>query len=277
MKIQRDNHFFSLLLVMRGCMRRPRAVLAQSPISRTRPALSTSLLQCSARRNFSQSASNKPKKAKEIIDTSEPGSGEILREFISKSLYSKTSGYFNTVNCINTSPAIDFPSLVDAFHYRSTVSNLYKMFPDAWLTPSELFKPWYSRAVAQWIVQTKLSQSLDQYAEDDEAEDSDEPLYIFEVGGGSGTCAVGILDYLATYHPGLYERTQYRIIEISTQFSEMQTHRLGQAGHGSRLARIPIITLMTLMTLVTRITLSKCYLYNQLIHILPLFYNPIPP
>jgi hypothetical protein len=81
-----------------------------------------------------------------VIEPIPPGNGEILREFISKSLYSKTTGivfimssnscayptfgiigYFNSVDCININSAIDFPSLVDSFHYRTTVANMYKV------------------------------------------------------------------------------------------------------------------------------------------------------
>ena len=51
----------------------------------------------------------------------------------------------------------------------------------AWLTPVELFQPWYAQAVARYIVRDHQQRSPRQ------------PLHIVEVGGGHGTLAAGIL------------------------------------------------------------------------------------
>lgn len=51
----------------------------------------------------------------------------------------------------------------------------------SWLTPVELFQPWYSQAVAQFIVRHHSKQRPNQ------------PLSIVEIGGGQGTLAKGIL------------------------------------------------------------------------------------
>ncbi|MCO5594695.1 hypothetical protein L7F22_048728 [Adiantum nelumboides] len=79
-----------------------------------------------------------------------------------------------------------------------------------WHTPTELFKPYYARAIARYIVERHRSKT-------DEA-----PLVIYELGAGSGALANDVLGYLAEAEPDLYERIEYRIIEISSRLAEQQ-------------------------------------------------------
>lgn len=51
----------------------------------------------------------------------------------------------------------------------------------SWLTPVELFKPWYGEAIARFIVRQHMRQR------------PDDPLRIAELGGGQGTLAADIL------------------------------------------------------------------------------------
>jgi SAM-dependent MidA family methyltransferase len=53
-----------------------------------------------------------------------------------------------------------------------------------------------------------------------------EDFIIYETGAGNGTLAQNILDFLASEHPEVYERTQYRIIEISSALASLQRKRL---------------------------------------------------
>jgi SAM-dependent MidA family methyltransferase len=52
----------------------------------------------------------------------------------------------------------------------------------------------------------------------------------YEVGGGRGTLAMNILDYLKEKDEALYRNTTYTMIEISSAFAELQkqvkSHRL---------------------------------------------------
>jgi len=41
------------------------------------------------------------------------------------------------------------------------------------------------------------------------------PLTIYEIGGGYGTNARCILDYIQAQQPAIYQRTRYTIIEIA--------------------------------------------------------------
>jgi SAM-dependent MidA family methyltransferase len=57
---------------------------------------------------------------------------------------------------------------------------------------------------------------------------SDDPLCIVEVGGGNGSCAKGIMDFLRDRHPKLYEVTRYTIIDVSVPFHKRQSEVLAE-------------------------------------------------
>ncbi|GAA5832517.1 hypothetical protein JCM11251_001356 [Rhodosporidiobolus azoricus] len=113
-----------------------------------------------------------------------------------------------------------------------------KVGRQVWHTPTELFKPWYARALARYILSQYLappppsasSPSLSSspstsspgagpsYPYDD--------LIIYEIGAGNGTLMGDILDYIAEEAPeGVYERTRYRIVEISERLKDVQERR----------------------------------------------------
>ena len=92
---------------------------------------------------------------------------------------------------------------------------------EAWLTPAEIFAPWYSRALAKYML-GEISG----------------PLHVYEIGGGSGTNAVEILNYMREHHPKVYETMQYTLIEISPvlaqrQASRIQDHRMANVVQSS--------------------------------------------
>ncbi|EKU21168.1 hypothetical protein NGA_2091500, partial [Nannochloropsis gaditana CCMP526] len=49
---------------------------------------------------------------------------------------------------------------------------------------------------------------------------------IYEIGGGYGTNALCILDYLEAQAPEVYRRTRYTVVEISRSMAEKQRERL---------------------------------------------------
>lgn len=81
-----------------------------------------------------------------------------------------------------------------------------------WHTPTELFSPYYGEALARYIiVNYKLNGC---YPYDD--------LIIYEMGGGNGTLMCNVLQYIKNNEPDIYARTQYKIIEISSQLAQKQ-------------------------------------------------------
>lgn len=91
---------------------------------------------------------------------------------------------------------------------------------------SESSQPWYARSIARYLVQ-EYKHNL--YPYDD--------LLIYELGAGSGSLASGILTYLRDEEPLVYERTRYRIVEISERLGQIQKEKLEEFGvkfvHGS--------------------------------------------
>lgn len=80
-----------------------------------------------------------------------------------------------------------------------------------WHTPTELFLPHYGEALARYIL---VNYKLNHYPYQD--------LVIYEMGGGNGTLMCNILNHIQKHEPDIYARTQYKIIEISSQLALKQ-------------------------------------------------------
>jgi hypothetical protein len=97
-----------------------------------------------------------------------------------------------------------------------------------WQTPTEMFKPYYGQAVARYLL-TQYKLTHFPYRD----------LVLYEMGAGNGTLMVNVLDYLRDHEPEVYERTRYKVIEISTQLAKRQKTSLLQQtadtqGHGDK-------------------------------------------
>jgi hypothetical protein len=87
-----------------------------------------------------------------------------------------------------------------------------------WHTPTELFRPFYGEAMARYMV-TNYKLSLYPYYD----------LLIYEMGAGNGTMMLNILDYIRDEHPDVYDRTKYKVIEISSSLASLQVQQLRQS------------------------------------------------
>ncbi|XP_008787724.2 protein arginine methyltransferase NDUFAF7 homolog, mitochondrial isoform X2 [Phoenix dactylifera] len=147
----------------------------------------------------------------------------LVRDFIRSALYDPNHGYFSKrsgpVGVLDRS--IRFNQLEGRSAYIRHLNNLYKQHDIAWFTPVELFKPWYAYGIAEAIMHT-ANLSI--------------PLKIFEIGGGSGTCAKCILDYMMLNAPAkVYNNMTYTSIEISPSLAERQLETVGEVqSHLSR-------------------------------------------
>jgi hypothetical protein len=96
-----------------------------------------------------------------------------------------------------------------------------------WHTPTELFRPYYGEAIARYLV---ANYKLSQYPYHD--------LIIYEMGAGNGTLMLNILDYVRDAEPSVYERTKFKIIEISSNLAKLQANQLlrgaDSRGHSSK-------------------------------------------
>lgn len=96
-----------------------------------------------------------------------------------------------------------------------------------WHTPTELFSPYYGEAIARYLVE---DYKYNFYPYHD--------LNIYEMGAGNGTMMLNILDFIRDAHPEVYERTKFKIIEISSQLADLQQKGLGHStyarGHSDK-------------------------------------------
>ena len=100
-----------------------------------------------------------------------------------------------------------------------------------WHTPTELFRPYYGEAIARYLV-TNYKMTLYPYHD----------LIIYEMGAGNGTLMQNILDYIREIEPEVYQRTKFKIIEISTSLAELQMQNLQRSpAFAEHLDRIEIL------------------------------------
>lgn len=150
------------------------------------------------------------------IDAHQP---MLVRDFIHAALYGYFSNRSDSVGVLDAS--IKFNQLQGRKAYLQHLDKLYKQSEISWFTPVELFKPWYAHGIAEAILRT-ANLSV--------------PLKIYEIGGGSGTCAKGIMDYIMlNAPPRVYNNMTYISVEISPSLAEKQKETVGQIqSHRSR-------------------------------------------
>ncbi|KAH7836063.1 hypothetical protein Vadar_032381 [Vaccinium darrowii] len=140
----------------------------------------------------------------------------LVRDFIRSALYDPKHGYFSqrsgSVGVLEKS--IKFNQLEGRKAYMQYLDNIYKKNDISWFTPVELFKPWYAHGIAESIMRT-ANLSI--------------PLKIYEIGGGSGTCAKGIMDYIMLNAPTrVYNNMTYISVEISSSLAKKQIETVGE-------------------------------------------------
>ncbi|KAL5781435.1 hypothetical protein ACOSP7_006464 [Xanthoceras sorbifolium] len=147
----------------------------------------------------------------------------LVRDFVRSALYDPEHGYFSqrsgSVGVLDSS--IKFNQLEGRKAYMKHLDKIYKQSDISWFTPVELFKPWYAHGIAEAIMRT-ANLSV--------------PLKIYEIGGGSGTCAKGIMDYIMLNAPErIYNNMTYVSVEISPSLAQIQKETVGQVrSHSSK-------------------------------------------
>ena len=100
-----------------------------------------------------------------------PTDGWLLRDFLHQALYNRDDGYFAN----DSSPPvgamsrpIPFQALLGQEDYARTLARRYDALASQWLTPVEIFKPHYARAVARYIL--RAHREMDASLDDDDDE-----------------------------------------------------------------------------------------------------------
>lgn len=103
--------------------------------------------------------------------------------------------------------------------YDDYTKQLSTNYPkDAWLTPTEIFQPFYGMTIGNYIHQILIAHNLDQK--------KNLRINITEVGGGNGTNANGVLYFFKNYEKKLYYQIQYTILELSSTLCQNCSRRL---------------------------------------------------
>ncbi|KAF3057078.1 NADH dehydrogenase [ubiquinone] complex I, assembly factor 7 like protein [Daldinia childiae] len=166
----------------------------------------------------------------------------LMRDFIEDSLYNPHYGYFSKqVVIFSPGEPFDFNSLRDEPTFHDELGRRYTEFEDAldksegrpddtrqlWHTPTELFRPYYGEAIARYLLSNYLMTTYPYH-----------DLIIYEMGAGRGTLMLNILDYIRDIEPTVYDRTKYKIIEISSSLAALQNSQLlataASRGHASK-------------------------------------------
>jgi SAM-dependent MidA family methyltransferase len=113
----------------------------------------------------------------------------------------------------NCNPPINFSRLLfGSWQWHRLYADLYEAQQGQWLTPVELFRPYYSHALAEFVVRA---------AGKDNSRRS-KGLHVVELGGGRGTNAAHILSHLREVHPAIYDHINYTIFDASPTLLELQ-------------------------------------------------------
>ncbi|RYO87296.1 hypothetical protein DL763_006401 [Monosporascus cannonballus] len=161
----------------------------------------------------------------------------LMRDFIEDSLYNPHYGYFSKqVVIFSPGEPFDFNALPDEPAFHAELGRRYTEFEDAldaqkpdptrqlWHTPTELFRPYYGEAVARYLMSNYVMSTYPYH-----------DLIIYEMGAGRGTLMLNVLDYIRDVEPSVYDRTKYKIIEISPSLASLQASRLAEsAGHADK-------------------------------------------
>ncbi|KAJ8603079.1 hypothetical protein CTAYLR_006680 [Chrysophaeum taylorii] len=143
------------------------------------------------------------------------GKRRLVRDVIGEALAAPVTGYF----CRDVSPVsrlgerLEFAAMAGEREYKQAVASAYAAGTGHFLTPSELFAPWYSQGIARWI--------LDHHHE---------PLRIVEFGGGSGANAKHLLDFVRATAPDVYARAEYLSVDVSATMVAAARDLVGHPG-----------------------------------------------
>ncbi|EOO00822.1 putative duf185-domain-containing protein [Phaeoacremonium minimum UCRPA7] len=152
----------------------------------------------------------------------------LMRDFIEDSLYNPHYGYFSKqVVIFSPGEPFEFNKVRDDIEFQNLLSARYTEFEDGldatapsdtrqlWYTPTELFRPYYGEAVARYLIANYILTSFPYH-----------DLIVYEMGAGRGTLMLNILDYIRACEPAVYDRTKYKIIEISSSLAALQNRQL---------------------------------------------------
>lgn len=154
---------------------------------------------------------------------------ELVRTYIARQLaeyYAQPAEA--VVGSTKSNSFTSFSPLFGEWHWKRVFQNLYDTREGRWLTPVELFKPHYSRILANFCCEQALLFSSNP--------SSLSPFEIVEIGCGRGTNANLILSYLHDTKPNVYEQLRsYTLVDSSPSLYQLQKELLADGFHSNKL------------------------------------------
>ena len=162
----------------------------------------------------------------------------LLRKFIGERL---SSYYAQSADAVVSSPPPLLPIkfhqlLLGEWQWRQLLNRLYREQKGQWFTPVELFKPYYSNTVANFITTHCRTDNIETKLKHEPCAADGGTIEIVELGGGRGTNAVSVLDHLEQHQPDLYHRVQYLILDSSPTLHQLQKKRLRASSHADKVS-----------------------------------------
>lgn len=148
---------------------------------------------------------------------------QLVRRVIHRQLADYYAQPANLVVGQATGSSKNLSSLLGEWHWKRVFRKMYEEREGHWLTPVELFQPYYSHIVADFVHTAALAMP-----------NPNTKLDMIELGGGRGTNACLILDYLKTQKPELYSTLTYTLVDNSPTLHRLQKEKLGNSEHADR-------------------------------------------
>lgn len=154
-------------------------------------------------------------------------SAVLLRDHVGRILGDPEAGYFSARPEVvgKVDEPLSFKTMVGRSGYEYKVRELYESKGSSWLTPVELFQPHYGEALARYVLS-------DFSARQDASDGAPSSLRICEVGGGNGTLAANVLDYVREASETVYETMSYTVLDVSKALCERQEELVLSRGDG---------------------------------------------
>mmetsp|Transcript_37950 Transcript_37950/g.62017 ORF Transcript_37950/g.62017 Transcript_37950/m.62017 type:complete len:459 (+) Transcript_37950:89-1465(+) len=151
--------------------------------------------------------------ADKVVGSLDPGFVSRIPSGISSS---KLSSHQQSANSPRST--INFSSLFNEWHWKHKYQQVYKAQQGMWLTPVELFAPYYSNILANFVSETMSTTTMNNLTKHKNG-----VFEIVELGGGRGTNANALLNHLREFHYDTYERLNcYTIFDTSPTLHELQ-------------------------------------------------------
>jgi hypothetical protein len=172
----------------------------------------------------------------------------LVRKFIGRRLAEYYAQPANAVvgstSTTTTSSSVNLGRLLGEWHWRRVYKQLYLEQEGHWLTPVELFKPYYSNTLANFVATAVGTTIDDDYKQKTTITNSStssttstsslDMIDVVELGGGRGTNAKLILDHLREAHPLVYQRVNYTVMDSSPSLLELQKETLLASVHADK-------------------------------------------